>query len=85
MSTDPQVTRGPRSRGVTAAGPNHELRSIVEHTGIAPDTVRGLARYLEGERIVRVSVNRPDLRFLLPVGMADRLTPAGITRARRRE
>ena len=29
-------------------------------------TVRGLARFLEGERIERVTVNRPDMRRPFP-------------------
>ena len=32
-------------------------------------TVRGLARYLEGATIARVSVNRPDLRRPFPEGL----------------
>ena len=32
-------------------------------------TVRGLARYLEGERLERVALNRPDMRFPFPDGL----------------
>jgi formamidopyrimidine-DNA glycosylase len=47
-------------------------------------TVRGLARYLEGERIARVSVNRPDLRRPFPPGLVQALTGATVTRMGRR-
>jgi len=42
------------SRGVTAAGANKELRSIVEHTGIAPTEV-GAGRKFSGEEIVSMN------------------------------
>lgn len=42
------------SRGVTAAGPDLELRSIVEHTGIAPEEV-GPGRKFSGEEIVSMN------------------------------
>ena len=32
-------------------------------------TVRGLARYLDGARIERVALNRPDMRFPFPQGL----------------
>jgi len=41
-------------------------------------TVRGLARYLERERIARVAVNRPDLRRAFPVELAQTLTGATV-------
>jgi formamidopyrimidine-DNA glycosylase len=47
-------------------------------------TVRGLARYLEGERIARVSVNRPDLRRPFPPGLVQALTGARVTGLGRR-
>jgi formamidopyrimidine-DNA glycosylase len=47
-------------------------------------TVRGLARYLEGERIARVSVNRPDLRRPFPPGLVQVLTGATVTGLGRR-
>ncbi len=47
-------------------------------------TVRGLARYLEGERITRVSVNRPDLRRPFPPGLVQALTGAKVTKLGRR-
>jgi formamidopyrimidine-DNA glycosylase len=47
-------------------------------------TVRGLARYLEGERIARVSVNRPDLRRPFPPDLVQTLTGARITSLARR-
>jgi len=47
-------------------------------------TVRGLARFLEGERIARVSVNRPDLRRPFPPGLVQALTGARVTALGRR-
>jgi len=47
-------------------------------------TVRGLARYLEGERIARVSVNRPDLRRPFPDDLVQTLTGARVTTMARR-
>ena len=35
---------------------------------------RGLAPYVEGARIERVTLNRPDLRFPFPAGFAEALT-----------
>ena len=45
---------------------------------------RGLAPVMEGRRIVRAQVNRPDLRWPFPERMADRLTGARVERLRRR-
>jgi NDP-sugar pyrophosphorylase family protein len=45
---------GAVSRGVTAAGPDQALRSIVEHTGIAPEDV-GPGRKFSGEEIVSMN------------------------------
>jgi len=45
---------------------------------------RGLQPVLEGARIVRAQVNRPDLRWPFPERMADRLTGATVTALRRR-
>jgi formamidopyrimidine-DNA glycosylase len=47
-------------------------------------TVRGLARYLEGERIARVAVNRPDLRRPFPPELVQVLTGARVTGLGRR-
>ena len=47
-------------------------------------TVRGLARYLEGERIARVTVNRPDLRRPFPPELVQVLTGAKVTALGRR-
>jgi formamidopyrimidine-DNA glycosylase len=47
-------------------------------------TVRGLARFLEGERIARVTVNRPDLRRPFPVDLAQALTGTTVTAMGRR-
>jgi formamidopyrimidine-DNA glycosylase len=45
---------------------------------------RGLLPVLEGQRIARAEVNRPDLRWPLPDRMADRLTGRQVTALRRR-
>ena len=45
---------------------------------------RGLAPVLEGARIARAAVNRPDLRWPFPPRMADRLTGARVLQLRRR-
>ena len=47
-------------------------------------TVRGLARYLEGERIARVTLNRPDLRRPFPQDLVQALTGARVTALARR-
>ncbi len=47
-------------------------------------TVRGLARYLEGAVIVRVSVNRADLRRPFPAGLAQALVGGRVTGLGRR-
>jgi len=47
-------------------------------------TVRGLARYLEGEWIARVQVNRPDLRRPFPPDLVQMLTGARVTELGRR-
>ena len=47
-------------------------------------TVRGLARVLEGERIARVAVNRPDLRRPFPPDLVQVLTGAVVTALGRR-
>ena len=47
-------------------------------------TVRGLARYLDGERIERVALNRPDMRFPFPEGLVQALTGARVTGLGRR-
>jgi formamidopyrimidine-DNA glycosylase len=45
---------------------------------------RGLLSVMEGRVIARADVNRPDLRWPLPVGMADRLTGQRVIALRRR-
>ncbi len=45
---------------------------------------RGLAPVMEGVRISQALVNRPDLRWPFPLGMADRLTGQVVERLRRR-
>ena len=47
-------------------------------------TVRGLARYLEGERLVRVTTHRADLRRPFPLELAQALTGATVTALARR-
>jgi formamidopyrimidine-DNA glycosylase len=47
-------------------------------------TVRGLARYLDGERLERVALNRPDMRFPFPEGFVQRLAGARVTGLGRR-
>jgi len=47
-------------------------------------TVRGLARFLEGERIARVQVNRPDMRRPFPPDLVQALTGARIDSLGRR-
>ncbi len=47
-------------------------------------TVRGLARYLDGERIARVTLNRPDLRRPFPPDLVQTLTGARVTSLGRR-
>ena len=45
---------------------------------------RGLLPVMEGQRIILACVNRPDLRWPFPVGMADRLTGKTVLALRRR-
>jgi len=47
-------------------------------------TVRGLARYLEGARIARLTLNRPDLRRPFPPDLVQVMTGARIDRLARR-
>jgi len=47
-------------------------------------TVRGLARFLDGQRIERVVLNRPDLRFPFPEGLVQRLSGARVSSLGRR-
>jgi formamidopyrimidine-DNA glycosylase len=47
-------------------------------------TVRGLARFLEGERIARVTLNRADLRRPFPEGLVQAMTGAVVTSLGRR-
>lgn len=47
-------------------------------------TVRGLARFLEGERIERVTLNRPDMRRPFPPDLVQTLTGARVTGLGRR-
>ena len=47
-------------------------------------TVRGLARFLEGERITRVTLNRADLRRPFPDDLVQVMTGAVVTALSRR-
>ena len=47
-------------------------------------TVRGLARYLAGERIARIAVNRPDLRRPFPPDLVQAMTGATVVSLGRR-
>ena len=47
-------------------------------------TVRGLARWLDGARIERVALNRPDMRFPFPDGLVQALAGARVTGLGRR-
>lgn len=47
-------------------------------------TVRGLARWLEGERVEQVVLNRPDMRFPFPEGLVQSLTGACVAGLGRR-
>lgn len=47
-------------------------------------TVRGLARFLDGARIERVALNRPDMRFPFPEGLVQNLAGARVTGLSRR-
>ncbi len=47
-------------------------------------TVRGLARFLDGARIERVTLNRPDLRRPFPQDLVQVMTGATITGLSRR-
>ncbi len=46
--------------------------------------MRGMAALLEGRRLTHVEVRRPDLRWPIPMDLADRLTGAMVTRLFRR-
>ncbi len=47
-------------------------------------TVRGLARFLEGQRITRVTLNRPDMRRPFPPDLVQTMTGATVTSLGRR-
>ncbi|WAT16775.1 bifunctional DNA-formamidopyrimidine glycosylase/DNA-(apurinic or apyrimidinic site) lyase [Aurantiacibacter sp. MUD11] len=47
-------------------------------------TVRGLARFMDGARIERVVLNRPDMRFPFPAGLGQALTGATVSGLGRR-
>ena len=47
-------------------------------------TVRGLARFLDGARIERVTLGRPDMRFPFPAGLGQAMTGARVTGLGRR-
>lgn len=47
-------------------------------------TVRGLARFLDGQQIIRAAVNRPDMRRPFPVDLVQGVTGARVTGLTRR-
>ena len=47
-------------------------------------TVRGLERFMIGQRLERVALNRPDMRFPFPRGLVQALTGARVTSLGRR-
>ena len=47
-------------------------------------TVRGLARYLDGERIERAALRRPDMRFPFPPELVQAIVGARVTGLGRR-
>src|SRR3546814_17791802 len=47
-------------------------------------TVRGLAPFLEGQRLIAITTFRPDLRRPFPANLAQRLTGATVTTLSRR-
>lgn len=66
------------------ARPHHTRLLAMPELPEVETTIRGLARYLEGERIARVSVNRADLRRPFPPELAQVLTGATVTGLGRR-
>ena len=67
----------------TAYSPPYIARPMPELPEVET-TVRGLARYLEGERIARVTLNRADLRRPFPEGLVQALSGAHVTTLGRR-
>lgn len=59
-------------------------RPIMPELPEVETTVRGLAPHLTGQRLIRVSTFRPDLRRPFPVDLAQRLTGATVTTLSRR-
>src|SRR5689334_3523141 len=45
---------------------------------------RGLAAHMEGRRVERLTLNRPDLRIPLPVGLRDKIEGRRVARVSRR-
>lgn len=81
------------SKGARLHGPRKGLRprsALAYIAATMPElpevetTVRGLARYLEGERIARVSLNRPDLRRPFPPDLVQAMAGARVTGLGRR-
>jgi formamidopyrimidine-DNA glycosylase len=66
------------------SGPGRGYRAAMPELPEVETTVRGLARYLEGERIERVTLNRPDMRFPFPDGLVQALAGARVTGLGRR-
>ncbi len=65
--------------------PNTHLRGrIVPELPEVETVMRGLQPVMEGKRIAKADVNRPDLRWPFPPQMSERLTGQTITSMRRR-
>jgi formamidopyrimidine-DNA glycosylase len=72
-----------RRHGERAAVPEPSENEMPELPEV--ETVcRGLEPALAGRRIASVRLNRPDLRFPFPAGLADALAGAGVDRVERR-
>jgi formamidopyrimidine-DNA glycosylase len=59
-------------------GPARGYRAAMPELPEVETTVRGLARYLDGERIERVTLRRPDMRFPFPEGLVQAVTGAHV-------
>ena len=69
---------------MTESRPRPYIRAAMPELPEVETTVRGLAPVLEGEQIVRVTLNRADLRRPFPEGLGQRLTGARVTGLGRR-
>jgi formamidopyrimidine-DNA glycosylase len=69
---------------VLGDGRVRRYRSAMPELPEVETTVRGLARHLDGARIERVALHRPDMRFPFPEGLVQALTGARVTGLDRR-